>query len=157
MATGKTSIAKQLAEKTGLRFVDMDTIIEEREGRSINEIFETEGEPYFRQQECDLAKELAQSSDLIISTGGGIVLNPANIAALSASGLVACLTAKPEEILRRVAHCQSRPLLAGDKEKQIRALLEKRRPLYDTIPFQVVTDGQKPEEIALKILQKFHS
>lgn len=157
MATGKTSVGKQLAQKTGMRFVDMDAIIEEREGRTINEIFASDGEPYFRERECALAKELAQESGLIISTGGGIVLNPENIAAFNATGLVACLTAEPEEILRRVARCQSRPLLAGDKEKQVRDLLEKRRPLYEAIPFQVITDGCRPQEIAAKILQKFHS
>ena len=157
MATGKTSVGKQLARKTGMRFVDMDALIVEREGRAINEIFATDGEPYFRELEKELAKELAQNSGLIISTGGGIVLNPDNIGAFSATGLVVCLTAQPEEILRRVARCQSRPLLAGDKEKQVRELLEQRRPLYEMIPFQVATDGRKPEEIAAKILKEFQS
>lgn len=157
MATGKTSVGRQLAQKTGMQFVDMDALIVEREGRAINEIFATDGEPYFRELEKELSKELAQQSGLIISTGGGIVLNPDNIAAFSATGLVACLTAQPEEILRRVARCQSRPLLADDKEKKVRDLLQQRRPLYEAIPFQVTTDGRKPEEIAARILQQFHS
>ncbi|MFC1467199.1 shikimate kinase [Verrucomicrobiota bacterium] len=157
MATGKTTIGKLLAKQTGMRFVDMDAIIEEREGRTINDIFATDGEPHFRKLEGALAKELAQTSGLIISTGGGIVLNPDNIAALDTTGLVACLMGKPEEIIRRVASCTARPLLAGNKEKQVRALFEQRRPLYESIPFQVMTDGLKPTEIAEKILQEFQS
>lgn len=157
MATGKTTVAKRLSKKTGMRFVDMDAIIEEREGRAINEIFSSDGESYFRALEHKLALELAQQTGLIISTGGGIVINSANITAFSATGLVVCLTAQPEEIVRRVTHCKSRPLLAGNKEQQVRELLEIRRPLYEAIPFSVATDGLRPHQIADKILREFRS
>jgi shikimate kinase len=157
MGTGKSTVGKLLAKKTGLRFVDMDALIEKREQRTINEIFRTDGEPYFRALEYELAKELANQSGLVIATGGGIVLNPENIRAFKASGLVVCLTAATEEIVRRVATCSARPLLATDKEKQVRSLLKKRQPLYDALPFQVPTDGQSPQQITAKILHKFES
>ena len=157
MATGKSTVGKLLAKQTGRRFVDMDALIETREQRTINEIFATDGEPYFRAAECALANELAQETGLVIATGGGIVLNPENIRAFEATGHVACLTAETEEIVRRVASCSARPLLATDKENQIRTLLETRRPLYDAILFQVATDNQTPEEIAATIMHEFQS
>ncbi len=158
MGTGKTSVAKYIAKKCPeMTLVDMDALIVEREGRSINDIFATDGEPYFRNLERELSKELAQGSDQIISTGGGIVLNNENIEAFEQSGLVVCLTAEAEEIINRVSRCKSRPLLSGDKEKQVRELLEKRKPLYEAIPFKIKTDNYSPKSIAEKIITKFNS
>jgi len=76
MGTGKTTLGQLLSERTGMNFVDMDSVIEERTGKSITDIFAQEGEAHFRKLERELVKELASQSGLVISTGGGIVLNP---------------------------------------------------------------------------------
>ena len=111
MGTGKSAVGKQLAATLHYRLVDMDEIIAARAGKPIARIFSDDGEPRFRAMERDLVRELAQQQSLVIAAGGGIVLNPDNIRDFSQSGLVVCLSAAPEEILRRVGNSTHRPLL----------------------------------------------
>ncbi len=149
MGTGKSSAGRILAERLGMTFVDMDDEIVRRAGRPIPEIFRDQGEPAFRAMERALAVELAARSGLVISTGGGIVLNPDNLRDFSASGLVFCLRASPETVLRRVEHDTNRPLLQGeDRLTRIRELLAKRQALYDAIPRQIDNEGHKPADTA---------
>ncbi len=155
MGTGKTMTGRVLAERTGMELVDMDSLIEERQGKPIPEIFAQDGEAAFRVMERNLVKELSNRRSLIISTGGGIVLNPDNIADFEKSGLVVCLQATPETIFQRLSKDASRPLLAGDKKEQIRALLEKRQPLYGAIAHRIGTDGLTAEETAQPILELY--
>jgi len=158
MGTGKTTVGQLLAEKTGLPLVDMDALIEERAGKSINEIFADEGEPHFRTLERELVQELAAQTGQIISTGGGIVLNPGNIADFEKTGLVVCLIASAETVLDRVHHDTTRPLLAGDKEAKIIELLEARRPLYEAITHKIDTNGRpSPEPTAQEIFDLYKS
>ncbi len=152
MGTGKTVTGRVLAEQTGLELVDMDSIIEERAGRAISEIFETDGEAAFRAMERELVQELSQREGLIVSTGGGIVLNPDNISDFEKTGLVVCLKASPEMIFQRVEKDTTRPLLAGDKKAQIASILEARNSLYNAIAHGVETDGLTAEETAKPIL-----
>ena len=156
MGTGKTTVGKQLAAQLGLPLVDMDQLIETAEKKSIPQIFADHGEAYFRNLERNLVQQLAPTNGNIISTGGGIVLNTDNIVDFAQYGLVVCLTATPQTILQRVQDDQIRPLLAGEKEKQIQTLLTKRQSLYDTIPFQVKTDARSPQEIVDSILIEYH-
>jgi len=157
MGTGKTTVGLHLEKKTGFPLVDMDHLIEQEVGTSISQIFATQGEAHFRSLERAMTKKLATQTNHIISTGGGIVLNPDNLTDFASNGLVVCLSASPETILNRVRNDQNRPLLAGDKEQQIRDLLQQRQPLYDAIPFQVETDSRTPEQIAESILQQYRS
>lgn len=153
MGTGKTSTGQSLAARLGREFVDMDALIEAREGRSIPQIFAESGEPYFRARERELVRELAARRNLVIAPGGGIVLNPDNIRDFAATGWVICLRASPEMILKRVGNDTSRPLLqTEDKLGRIRDLLAKRQPLYDAIPLQIDTDGKSPDAVAEEIL-----
>ena len=153
MGTGKSSTGRCLAERLGMRFVDMDALIETRAGKPISQIFAEEGEPHFRQLERALAQELAGQTGLVIATGGGIVLNAANIADFARTGFVICLQATPDMILQRVGHETHRPLLAtGDKLGRIRELLEKRQALYDAVPHQIDTNGQTPDQVAERIV-----
>lgn len=156
MGTGKTVTARELAARTAMDLVDMDSILEARAGKPISEIFATAGEPAFRAMERDLVQELAARRGQIISTGGGIVLNPANLADFSRTGLVVCLTASPDIIFQRLENDTSRPLLSGDKKQQIRALLEERRALYDAIPHQIDADRLDPVRRADAILQLYN-
>ena len=153
MGTGKTSVGQRLAERLQMKFVDMDCLIEEREGKSIPRIFGEDGEPHFRALERALVRELAAREGLVIGAGGGIVLDEDNISDLSRSGLVVCLLAEPEVILERVASDTNRPLLAGDdKMSKITALLEQRRPLYEGIPNRVDTNRLNVEEVAERVI-----
>jgi shikimate kinase len=153
MGTGKSTVGLILARRRAFSFVDMDTLIVEREGKPIPRIFAEDGEPHFRSAERALVRELAAGSGMAIATGGGIVLNPDNIADFSRTGLVVCLWADADAILRRVGSDTNRPLLhCDDKLGRIRELMAKRAPLYDTIPARVDTTGLAPAAVAERIL-----
>ena len=156
MGTGKTTVGKLLARKLDMEFVDMDRVIEKREARDISSIFAEAGEPFFRSLERALVQELSTRQGLVIAAGGGVALNPANVADYSRSGLVVCLTAAPEVILKRVSKACHRPLLEGDeKSTRIRDLLEKRQALYAAIPQQVDTTRLAPQAVAKVILHMY--
>ncbi|HNX53294.1 MAG TPA: shikimate kinase [Pontiellaceae bacterium] len=155
MGTGKTVTGRVLAERTGMKLIDMDSLIETEQKKTIPEIFAQDGEPAFRQMERELVQKLSKRSGLIISTGGGIVLNPDNVADFEKSGLVVCLTASPETIFKRVEKDTSRPLLSGDKKTQIYTLLEKRKPLYEAISHRINTDGLTDKQTANRILELY--
>ena len=155
MGTGKTVTGHLLSEQTGMELVDMDALIEAREGRAISEIFATDGEVAFRVMERTLAQELSQRDSLVVSTGGGLVLNPENLIDFEKTGLVVCLKASPDVVFKRVELDTTRPLLAGDKKAAIEALLTARKPLYDAIPHGINTDDQTAEENVAQILQLY--
>jgi len=153
MGTGKTTIGRAVAQRCGSRFVDMDDVIVERAGKAIPEIFRDDGEAGFRKIERKVAHDLANESGLVIATGGGVVLDPDNMADFTRTGTVICLSATPEAILARVQHDTNRPLLQEeDVLGKINALLEKRRALYDAIPNQIDTTLLTTEEVTDRIL-----
>ncbi len=140
MGTGKTVVGQRVAVRLGTRFVDTDSVIEQRTGRPISEIFAQAGEPQFRRLERELVKELVSEQDRVIATGGGLVLDPNNLRDLSRTGVVICLWAEPAAILARTQHHTHRPLLQGpDPARRIAELLAQRAPLYRAIPHRVDT------------------
>lgn len=152
MGTGKTTVGRILADRLGMAFVDMDRLIESRERRAIADIFARDGEPAFRRMERALVQELAAQGGQVIATGGGVVLNPQNVADYGRTGLVVCLMAEPAIILSRVLDETHRPLLeGGDKAQRIVSLLETRRPLYEAIPNRVETSRLSAAEVADRI------
>jgi shikimate kinase / 3-dehydroquinate synthase len=150
MGTGKTTVGRLLADELGYEFVDTDELIEERHG-SIADIFAARGEEAFREIERGVATELASQIGLVISTGGRMMLDPANVRALSANGRVFCLVATPEEVFERVTSDPSRidrPLLkVPDPRERIVELMSERNPEYRRFP-QLVTDARTPEAVA---------
>lgn len=131
MGTGKTATAKLLAKRLGMQYFSMDDEIEKREGMAILEIFKSKGEPYFRELEHKLSKDLADKSGLVIDAGGGVVLSEENIKNLRKNGEIFCLTATPEKILERTKKYSHRPLLnMDDPLGKIKELLELREPHY---------------------------
>lgn len=155
MGTGKSVVGQQLARMLHRRLVDMDELIEARAEKPIARIFAEDGEPRFRAMERDMVRELTQQQSLVVATGGGIVLNPDNIRDFGQTGLVVCLSATPDEILRRVEAFTHRPLLnQPDPAVAIRDLLAKRQPLYAMIPLQVETTGKTVVEVAERIMQE---
>lgn len=153
MGTGKSTVGELIAQQLGWEVVDSDSLIAERFGMSIPDIFAKQGESIFRGYEAQIAQELALRQKLVIATGGGMLVNPDNLSQLQQTGLVVCLNATPEEIEARVGDGQGRPLAFNWRE-----LLEKRREAYARIPHQVDTTGRDPQEISEEIIdlwQKF--
>jgi shikimate kinase len=159
MGSGKSWVGKLIAEQTGMPLLDMDAIIVERAGKPITEIFTEDGEPKFREYERELVKELSETEGNIISTGGGIVLNQDNIIDFEKSSLVVCLLVDAESVLDRVRNDDTRPLLAGDKEKSIVELLESRRKLYEAVTHKIDTSGRSfpPLQTAQEIIELYET
>ncbi|MFC1708790.1 shikimate kinase [Candidatus Omnitrophota bacterium] len=131
MATGKTSVGRELAKRLKSEFFDLDDLIEQREGMAIVDIFKQKGEPYFRRIESGIIKEVSQKSDLVVGCGGGAVVDTENLASLKKSGLIICLKAGPDTILSRSQGTEQRPLLnVEDPQSRIKDLLAKREPFY---------------------------
>ncbi len=154
MATGKTTVGRLLADELGYEWVDTDAVIEQRHG-PITEIFRNNGEEAFREMERALAAELADRDGLVISTGGRMMLDPANASVLSGAR-VFCLAATPAEIERRLGRQRKRrrPLLAGDNAAdRIRELLAERAAGYSRFE-QVGTDGRSFREIVTDLLER---
>ena len=134
MGAGKTSIGRRLAAQLGLAFVDLDLAFEERAGVSIALTFEIEGEAGFRRRESALLAELVGRRGIVLSTGGGAVLDPANRDCLRSHGFVVWLDADVETQLRRLHADRKRPLLGvGDRREQLERLAALRNPLYAEI------------------------
>ncbi len=157
MGCGKTTIGRELHQRLGYPFVDMDQVIEQRQGESIPEIFARQGEGVFRDLESRLLRELAVSPLLrqIISTGGGVVERDENLQVLRRLGYVVWLSAPPEVILERTSKTRNRPLLQGDDPSiRIRDLLRRRTPRYQSVAhLEVDTHGLEFSEIAGGILE----
>ncbi|MGN1317629.1 MAG: shikimate kinase [Lachnospirales bacterium] len=132
MGCGKTSVGRKLSIRLKREFIDTDDFIVKREGMSINEIFNTKGEDYFRNLEMELCKRYSQPKGKIIATGGGIIKNDKNVENLKNGGKIIYLKSTPEQIAINLKYDDSRPLLqGGNKEEKIAAMMEERRPLYE--------------------------
>ncbi len=154
MGTGKSTLGRLLAKRIGYQFVDTDAAIEKRAGKTISELFRDRGEAVFRRLEAELAKELSRRQGLVIATGGGLVMNPGNVAALQQTGTIICLTASPDEILARVSkQGDIRPLLQEVEPKnKVIQLLQERQPVYGQFP-QLNTGGRTPEQLVDDLIQ----
>lgn len=152
MGCGKTTVAAELSRLTGMEQTDTDAEIVNEYGR-IADIFEKYGEARFREIETQTVARISSRDNIIIATGGGCVLNSANVEYLKRNGKIFFLQTRPETLIKRVEGDTERPLLAGGAEKRINELLPARTPKYLAAADYVVdTDGAEPEEIALKII-----
>jgi len=153
MGTGKSVVAQQLACKLKMEFIDMDRIIEERQGTSIADIFARYGEKYFRAQENKLVKELSQKENMVIATGGGTLLSSDNARILDQRGQIICLYADSQTIYNRVKRKNNRPLLKGENLlSEINRLLEERKKIYDNIKWKIDTTNLNIQEVTDKII-----
>lgn len=139
--SGKSTVGRQLARRLQLPFFDSDHVIEQQLGCSIREYFEREGEDRFRDVEESVIDELSQNPKCILSTGGGVVLRPANRQHLRDRGQVVYLNSTPDELFRRLRHDVNRPLLqVADPLSRLRDLHSLRDPLYrETANFIIET------------------
>lgn len=158
MGAGKSTIAELLRTGWGMERIEMDALIEEKEGMRISKIFETKGEPYFRDLETELLIELQARSNAVISCGGGVPMRERNVAEMKKNGRVVLLTAHPETILERVKDNHDRPLIENNKTVEgISALMEARRERYMAAADLVIeTDRKTGEEICRELVEKLH-
>jgi shikimate kinase len=154
MGSGKSSVGREIARRWGFRFLDTDSMIRRKHGKTISEIFESSGEPYFRDQENLALQDLQASFDAVIATGGGIVLQPRNHALLRSLGLVVWLTATEEVIWERVSRNQNRPLLKTDNPRgTITNLMSLRNRLYDSVAdITIETTGLTHQQVADRVV-----
>lgn len=156
MGAGKTTVGSLLAQSLHFEFLDTDKVIEQRQGRKISDIFAQDGEPAFRRMESELCTELESAVGKVIATGGGLAVNPANMASLRRHAFVVCLWASPETIYNRVRHQAHRPLLqTPDPLARIRDLLAERTPAYKQADLIVGVDFRSPLETARHIASAF--
>lgn len=143
MGAGKTTVGRELARRHGLRFVDCDHEIEARCGVSIPVIFEIEGEAGFRRREHCTLDELTQMDGIVLATGGGAVIDPANRRLMRERGTVVYLNVPPTVLWERTRNDRSRPLLqVPDPRGRIEALHRDRDPLYREVAHYVVDGGR---------------
>lgn len=153
MATGKTSVGKELAMRLEKKFFDLDDLIEQRENMPIVDIFKHKGENYFRKLEKELIKEVSLKSDLVVGCGGGAVVDAENLTIFKKSGLVICLKASIESILERSKGNIERPLLNVENPRdRIIDLLKKREPFYSQADHVIDTTNLRIMEVVDKII-----
>ena len=158
MGTGKTAVGRALAKKLKVQLVDIDDLIVKKENRSINDIFSQSKEPYFRKLEQETLREIALGNGQIVACGGGIVINPDNIAIMKKSGTMIALTARPEIIYERVKRASHRPLLkVADPLEKIKELLALRKPYYEQAHVVIDTSALSVQEVMRHILDWVNS
>lgn len=148
MATGKSTVGRALAGRLGFQFYDSDAEIEHRQKMSIPEIFASEGEERFRGYEREFIETGHPDSHSVVACGGGLVTRPGMIDLLKKKGVVICLYATVETILRRTAGNRNRPLLnVENPEERIRKLLAEREPYYRRSGTLILTDNRSLSEV----------
>jgi shikimate kinase len=144
---GKSTLGRQLARRLGKSFVDADAELERKLGVTIPTIFEIEGEASFRDREETVLAEVATHSNIVLATGGGVVIRPANRERLKANGTVVYLHALPETLRERTRRSRHRPLLnAADPVARLIELYSLRDPLYREVATMVIESNR--DEIA---------
>lgn len=168
MATGKSAVSVALARRTGWPLIDCDALIVTRAGKPIPEIFRTLGEAYFRQLEREviesatapghLCPQSGQPRPAVIATGGGAIVDPDNYRAMQRAGVIVCLTARPEVIVRRLGRSvKSRPMLMySDKpiRERVAELMAARREAYARAAITVDTSSWNVEQVVNAILDR---
>lgn len=155
MGTGKTEVGRELSRILRWKLLDVDSEIEKSQKMTINDIFKRFGEPRFREIEAEIIKIISENKNIIISTGGGAVLREENMQNLRKNGVIICLTATPETILKRTSNNNDRPLLQVENPlEKIKELLNFRKPFYEKSDMIIDAEGKTPLQIAEEILEK---
>lgn len=159
MGAGKSTIGRLLAKELRLPFKDSDKEIEARTGADIPWIFDVEGEQGFREREQAVIAELCEQGDMVLATGGGVVMRPENRAALRSGGCVVYLHASVEQQIHRTAKDRNRPLLrTADPARVLADLLALRDPLYREVADVIVeTDERPPRMVVQQIIERIQA
>ena len=158
MGSGKSSVSRYFNRKYGLEVVEMDQLIVEQQGMSINDIFTKYGEEYFRNLETELLINIQSKNNVVVSCGGGVAMRDRNVVEMKKNGTVVLLEASPQTILDRVKHNNDRPLLKGKKNVEaISELMEVRRPKYQAAADIVIkTDNKSVKNICEEVIEKLN-
>ncbi len=155
MGAGKSTIGRQLAEALGYEFLDSDHEIQRRTGVDIPTIFEYEGEDGFRKRERQVVEELAQREDVVLATGGGVVLRAENRQQLASRGFVIYLHCSPEQQYARTSRDRNRPLLdTEDPLQRLRDLMAEREPIYRQVADLVVSTERRGTSSVVKEIRR---
>ncbi len=156
MGSGKSTVGKLLAEKLGFLFIDIDRIIEIKEKKPISKIFKEKGEKYFRDVESEVIRKIYRNKNCIFACGGGAILKGENFKVIKKLSKIIYLKVSPSEILKRVGNSKDRPLLQSkDKMKRVKALLKKRKEIYEKCADIIVdTDKKEKEEVVSEIIER---
>lgn len=153
MGSGKTTIGKLLGEKLTLRSIDIDAIIEQNERRTVSEIFQNEGEKYFRNIERETIKKNFTNKDLIISLGGGAFEDQLTQELLLKNSTVIYLKTSPNVILERIKNNTNRPLLKNQMTvEKIQSIILQRQKNYELANITILTDNKNTDKIVEEIL-----
>ena len=163
--SGKSTVGKTLSLLLGKEFVDIDLMIEGIERKTIPDIFSCEGEEYFRSVETECLKKISTRTNIIVSTGGGVPVDPVNVGIMENSGRIIWLKALPETILERLnlqfestGVNNDRPMLISDEPlERIKKLLDSRQSAYKRSHAIVETDGKNVEAVAEEIHRRLVS
>ena len=155
MGSGKTTLGKILSKKLDKNFYDSDHVIEEKLGVDVPMIFEYEGEAGFREREKDSLKELVSKQNIVVGTGGGIILSKYNRDLLSDNGIVIYLKSNQKDLIKRMKNDKTRPLLKdGNIDEIIKKLCKEREPLYEDIAdFVIMTKNKRIHEVVNEIIK----
>ena len=153
MGSGKTTIGRILSQTLNKDFYDSDHVVEEKTGVKVPLIFEYEGEVGFRKREENVLKDLAYRKNIILATGGGVILSKNNCKLLKDNGCVVYLKSNCEDLAARMSGDKSRPLLQeGDLKKTLESLFQLRDPIYASISDYIIeTSGKRANEISYEI------
>ncbi len=153
MGAGKSSVGRIVARRLGADFVDVDVRIESAAGRSVTEIFASQGEEVFREMEAEAIRDAVSAPGRVVAAGGGAFIDPGNRALLREYAPVVFLDASPETVIARLSRDASRPLLqGGDREARVRELMARRRPFYAEADVTVATDGLTVFQVAGRVI-----
>ena len=154
MGTGKTTVARGVAQRLAFRCLDSDHEIESRTGRSIPEIFAAEGEAAFRKMEREFVETGHPADRTVVACGGGLVIQPGLLEAIRDRGVVVCLHASIETILERALRQRNRPLLdVEDPAERVRTLYAQREPIYRAAGTLVLTDARPLRDIVAHVIR----
>lgn len=158
MGAGKTTVGKLLAQQLGKTFIDSDEEIQQRTGVTIPHIFDVEGEAGFRQREANIIQELMKLDNIVLATGGGVVLSEQNRDALCGNGIVVYLKSTVHDLWQRTRHDRNRPLLQTDDPRaRLNDLYEQRDPLYTRVADLIMPTGkQSVHSLVLQLQQELN-
>ncbi|MBI2613071.1 3-phosphoshikimate 1-carboxyvinyltransferase [Candidatus Kaiserbacteria bacterium] len=155
---GKSTVAKHLSERLGKRLADLDAMVEKQEGISIPEIVAKYGWEYFRDRESEIVRKIARLKGAVVSTGGGVINRPENVAALKQRGILIFLSTPAKVLARRLDKDQGRPRLteAANTLVEVETVLAERKNLYETVADEIIDDtslslDEKVEEVVRRL------
>jgi len=158
MGVGKSAVGQRVARELNYSFFDSDEVIEQRVGKVIPEIFASEGEDTFRKYEREFVASGHPAEGCVISCGGGLVVQEGMSAQLKSKGIVVCLFASVETVVKRTQRGNNRPLLnVEDAEARIRTLFAERESIYMNSGICITTDGRSIAEVVRHVLRAYRS